>query len=118
MAKKSIYIFALFLFCFNYKICDFFYYNDEIKDVKLWWNLKSGIYDVVIFLVFWASLMGTQKWLKFILSLAVGLSLSSLIDKIYFNVFEFNENDIIMIIITVCFAVLGVLKEKKIGSSK
>ena len=112
MVKKILYIIAIFLFCFNYKICDLFYYNDDIKDIKLWWGLKARIYDVVIFLVFWASLIDTKKWLKFILSLAVGLSLSSLIDKIYFDVFEFNQNDIVMIIITVCFSVLSYLKDK------
>ena len=113
MVKKSLYILAILLFSFNYNICNFFYYNNEVKDLYKWWDLKSNIYAVIMALMFYASSIGEKGKLKFILNIGIGFTISNVIDKVYFNVLVFNENDIIMIILTVCFAVLGFLKDRK-----
>lgn len=109
--KIILYILAILLFCFNYQICDFFYYNDEVKDLKKWWGLKSNIYAIILALVFYASLINTKGLLKFVLNVGIGLAISNVIDKVFFNVLEFRYNDVIMIILTLCFAGLEYLKE-------
>ena len=49
--------------------------------------------------------------LKFIYNIGIGLAVSNVIDKVFFNVLEFRYNDIIMIVLTICFATLERLKE-------
>jgi hypothetical protein len=111
VVKKLLYISAILLFCFNYQICDFFYYNDEIKDIKKWWGLKSNIYAVILMIVFYASLIDAKKWLKLILNIGLGFAISNVIDKVFFNVLVFTYNDVLMIILTFCFAFLQYYKE-------
>lgn len=108
--KKILYILAILLFISNYTICDYFYYNDEIKDLNKWWGLKSNIYAIIMCLIFLASIINSKKRLRFILEIGVGFTISNVIDKIFFSVLDFNYNDIVMIILTVCFATIHYLK--------
>ena len=112
--KISLYTIALILFVSNYTICDFFYYNEEIKDIKKWWALRSNICAVIIMLVFYASLIGTKGVLRLILSIGVGLCISNVIDKVYFNVLDFTYTDIIMITLTICVSLYDYLNTYKI----
>lgn len=64
-------------------------------------------------LVLLGSTINSKGWLRFIINIGIGFCLSSLIDKVFFNVFEFRENDIIMIILTFCFAIIEFLNNKK-----
>lgn len=108
--KIYLYILIIILFVSSYNICDYFYYNDEVKDVKLWWGLKSNIYAIIIALTFYASSINVKGVLRLVLNIGVGLAISNVIDKCFFNVLEFRYNDILMIILTVSFAVLDYLK--------
>ena len=116
--KKILYILAILLFVSNYQICDFFYYNDELKDLKKWWGLKANIYAVIMMLVFYASLINTKGIIILILNIGLGLCISNVIDKVFFNVLEFRENDIIMIILTVCFSMMERFKEFSYARNK
>tara|TARA_R110000764_G_C10960662_1_gene378184 strand:+ start:170 stop:529 length:360 start_codon:yes stop_codon:yes gene_type:complete len=107
--KILLYIIAILLFVLSYSICDLFYYNEEIKDIKKWWNLRSNIYAIIIMLVFYASLIGTKGALKLILSVGVGFCISNVIDKVFFDVLRFNYKDIIMIILTICISTYNYL---------
>ena len=113
MVKKLLYILAILLFVLNYQICDYFYYNEEIKDIKKWWDLKSNIYAVIMVFVFYSSILGAKGKLRFILSLGVGFCISNVIDKVFFNVLEFRYNDIFMIVLTICASLLDYLQNGK-----
>lgn len=115
MVKKILIILAITLFVSNYQICDYFYYNDEVKDLKLWWGLKSNIYAVIIALTFYASSINEKGVLKLVFNIGVGLAISNVIDKCYFNVLVFNSNDVIMVIITISLSLLNYLNELKNG---
>jgi len=111
--KIILFIFCIILIVCNYSICDYFYYNEEIKNIKNWWKLKSIIYGIIMMTLFYASLINTKGLLKFVLSIGLGFCISNVIDKVFFNVLEFKYNDIIMIILTFCFAALDYLKYRK-----
>lgn len=111
--KIILIIISILLLFFNPQICDYFYYNDEIKNIKNWWKLKSIIYGIIMMLLFYASRINTKSLLKFVLSVGLGFCISNVIDKVFFNVLEFRYNDIIMIILTFCFATLDYLKDRK-----
>ena len=104
MGKKLGYILAIILFVSNYEICNFFYYNEDIKDVSKWWGLKSNIYAVILSIVFYTSAINTKGILRLILDIGFGFCLSNVIDKVFFNVLDFNYKDIIMIILTLCIS--------------
>lgn len=108
--RSLIYVSAILLFVFNYQICDYFYYVDGVLDRKGWWSLKSNIYAVIIGLVFLASHIEARGVKRLILSVGIGFTISNVIDKCFFNVLEFRYNDIIMIIITIAFALIDFLK--------
>ena len=115
MVKNTSYILALILFISNYEICNFFYYNEEVKDISKWWGLKSNVYAVILAITFYGSLIGTKGLTRLILDVCFGLCIANVADKVFFNVLEFNEKDIIMIIITVCLSVLDYLNNEKNG---
>lgn len=100
VVKNTAYILAILLFVSNYQICDYFYYNEDVKDLSKWWGLKSNIYAVVLTLVFYASLINTKGITRLILDIGFGLCIANVIDKVFFNVLEFNEKDIIVIGLT------------------
>ena len=103
--KIYIYLIAIILFISSYQICDFFYYNDEIKDLKKWWSLRSNIYAIIVMIIFYASLINAKGFLKLILSIGVGFCFSDVIDRLFFNSLEFDYKDIIMIILTICISI-------------
>lgn len=111
--KIILFLLAITLFVSSYSICDFFYYNDEIKDIKKWWGLKSNIYAIIMMLVFYASLINTKGILKLVLNIWLGFCVANVVDKVYFNVLEFRYNDIFMIVITIGLSLYTYLKEFK-----
>lgn len=99
--KNIIYVIAILLFVLNYQICDYFYYVDGVLDSKGWWSLKSNMYAVIIGLILYGSYMKSKGLNRLILSIGMGMAVSNIIDKCFFNVLEFRYNDIIMIILTI-----------------
>ena len=111
--KLYLYVLAIILFVSNYHICNYYYYVDCALDRTGWWGLKSQIYAVIIATIFFASSIKTKGILLFFLSIGVGLSASNFIDKAFYDVLVFTKEDVVMIILTVCFAALRTLKEIK-----
>lgn len=99
---------SVVLFVFNYQICEYFY----PKDVEKWWGLKSNIYAVIIGLVFASASIGVRGVLGLVFNIGLGLTISNIIDKCYFNVLEFRYNDIIMIVLTISFSLLKYLNNQ------
>lgn len=100
IAKIILTSIALILFVSNYGICEYFYPDN----IKMWWTLKVNIYAVIMAIIFLSQGLGTKGVLRFILELGVGISISSVIDKLYFDVHSFTASDILMIFTTLCFA--------------
>lgn len=101
---------ALFLFVFNYQICEYFYpYKSQLKN---WWTLKVNIYAVIMMLIFLSQSLGNKGWLKFILYIGVGFTMSSVIDKVFFDVRVFTVSDLLMILTTLIFASINLIKDR------
>tara|TARA_R110000737_G_scaffold232901_1_gene246245 strand:- start:614 stop:955 length:342 start_codon:yes stop_codon:yes gene_type:complete len=113
VVKNIAYILAMLLFVSSYFICDLFYYNEYVKNLEKWWDLKVDLYAIILVLICYGSSIGSKKYTRLILDIFLGVCIANLIDKVFFNVLEFNKNDIIMIIITVCLSVLDCLNNKK-----
>lgn len=101
-------IIAILLFVLNYQICEFFY----PEDIKQWWALKVNLYAVIIALVFYSASINTKGWVKFVLYIGVGFSISSVIDKVFLDVRVFTSMDLLMIVITFIFASINLIKER------
>lgn len=111
--KASLIILAIILFISNYSLCDYFYYNEEVKDIKSWWYLKCDIYGIIIMLLLFALDIGSRRWLKFIISIGLGLTISNVLDRLFFDTRVFNSSDIYMILITVAFATFNLFYGKQ-----
>lgn len=107
--KISLVILAITLFVGNYHICEYFHPND----VTAWWDLKSNNYAIIIALCFLSCNIGSKGWLRFFLSVGVGLSISNVIDKIYFDVLVFTNSDYFMIIATLILSFWDARKSLK-----
>ena len=99
---------SLLILCFNYDICEYFYSND----VKKWWHLKVDLYALIICLLFVYSSIKKKGFTRLVLDICVGISASNVVDRFFYNVREFTNSDIIMIIITLGFAFYNFYKWK------
>ena len=98
-------ILALVAFVFNADICDLFYPLNTDEHIRNWWLLKSNIYGICIALVFQASVIGEKNnRVRLVLDICTGLALSNVIDRWLFDVREFRYGDVLMIAITLGFA--------------
>lgn len=106
--KLVVSILAVLLFGLGYQICSFFYPNfcKNPEAMEAWWDLRMNLYSALILLLFWLTNMknGHSKHVSFVLAIGIGLSISDVIDRLYFDITEFTYEDIGMIIITVIAA--------------
>lgn len=110
--KILVYSIALALFFCNYHICEYFYpYNDQAS-IDSWWMLKNNIYAIIISLLFLASSFNSIGLTRFVLEVGIGVSLSNVIDRIYSDTTQFNRYDLLMIAITVIFAIIDYKKDE------
>ena len=109
--KIGLLILAIALFCLNYQICEYFYADD----IKKWWDLKINIYSVVFGLILVSYSIGKTGWMRFILYIGSGFAVSSMIDKIFLNVNEFTEADLLMILTILIFASINLIKDRLNG---
>ncbi len=106
-------ILTIILFVSNYAICNYFYPTDSDSDVSGWWGLKSNLYAVIVALAFLSANIGAKGVVRFFFSVGVGFALSNVIDKVYFNVMEFTNSDIYMIITTILISSFDFYKHSK-----
>ena len=98
-------ILALIAFVFNADICNLFYPLNTEEHINNWWDLKCDIYGICIALVFQASVIGEKdNRVRLVLDICTGLALSNVIDRWLFDVREFRYGDVLMIAITLGFA--------------
>ena len=93
-------ILALLLFVGNYQICEYFFPNN----IKSWWTLKVNIYALILAFLFLYSSFNKNGIERFLLEIGVGFSISSVIDKCFYNSREFTKSDFVMIILTISIA--------------
>ena len=94
-------ILTVLLFPFGYWICLYIYPNDRIKFFDLRMNLIACILLAAFVLL---NKYATNKKLVFIFDIGLGMSISDVVDRLYFDVTKFQKTDIIMICLTVLFA--------------
>lgn len=97
----------------NYRICDYFYFVNGVLDSRGWWGLKSNIYALILALVFQSYSIGSKGLLRFILKIGTGLTITNVIDKIFFNVLEFTKQDLYMILFVVLLSLIDVINNNK-----
>lgn len=95
-------ILVVLLFPFGYWICLYFYPDDVVK----FFDLRMNLYACIILLCFIVSKRSvTNKAVIFIFDTGIGMSISDVADRLYFDVTEFQKSDIVMIVLTILFAI-------------
>ena len=103
-------ILAFVLFIANYHICDFFYPTNSEEDIKGFWHTKNDIYSLIISILFIYTSFGKIGKTRFIFDIFVGLTAANVVDRFFYDTREWRENDIIMIALTLVFAVYNYKK--------
>ncbi len=99
-SKFLLSIIAVLLFCFNYQICEFFYSNS----LNNWWDLRTNIYAILFAVALTIARYDSKGWIRFVLNVGIGFSVSDVIDRVYFDITVFTQADIYMIIATLLMA--------------
>lgn len=102
-------IIAVTLFPLAFWICGWAYpdHCSNSDSNMAWWDLRLNLYAIIILLAFWIAIFKTtNKHERFLLSVGIGLSVSDVADRLYFNITQFNKEDVIMIVITLLVAYL------------
>jgi len=121
LSKVILAIVLLLLFLGNSRICYFFYdmskYTYGSVEYALlndkWWDLRLNITSVVFMLGFVLARIGSDGVLRFILSVGIGLSLSNVIDRVFFDVQVYTKSDIFMLITTLSFSIYEYVKRRR-----
>lgn len=112
--RTLLYLTSILLFVGNYQICEFLYPELDEESVKAWWIMKSNIYGLVVALLLLASSISEKGVLRLVLSVGVGLTVSNVVDRLYFNTNQFNKHDLVMIAIAIIGASISYKKEKNV----
>lgn len=92
-------------------ICELSY--DINLESEKWWMLRMNLYASFIFLCFLLlKNLSENKILKFIFDIGLGLSVSDIVDRLWFKVYEFRTNDVIAILLTILFAIVDYNKKE------
>ena len=101
-------ILIVVLLSFNYEICEYFYSDDLDK----WWTLRINLYAVIIALSMQlANTKQQNKYVRLVLNIGTGLAFSNVVDRWFYNVREFRKEDIIMIALTLGYALYEFKKD-------
>lgn len=110
MEKVKLYLVLLILGLFlgNFYICEYFYFDNLDK----WWDLKLNIYAFIISLCFITLRIKALGIITFFLDVGVGIALSNLIDRVWFDTTVTTKEDFIMLSVTIIIAIIDYKKHK------
>lgn len=117
LKKKSSRLFpwiAFGLLIGNYHICNYFYPTNSESDVSGWWDLKNDIYTLIISILFIYASIGKKGLYRLVLDIFTGLAIANTIDRFLFDIREFRENDLILIFLTIAFALYNYINGNRI----
>lgn len=81
----------------NPTMCEWFYPND----INNWWQLRLGIYSLVLCLLFiintFSTVVKLEKYFNFTIYVGIGLTSSDCIDRLFLNIDFFTWMDLIMV---------------------
>jgi len=107
------------LFYFGYDICNLKYPEyllNKGEHAEEWWTLRMNLYALLNGGLFYALTLKQvyPKWERFVLEIGVGITLSNMVDRWYFNINERTIADYIMIFITLVLAIIDFNRDKLI----
>ena len=105
-------VLAIFLIPLNFYVCEYFHPLCDEESIKSWWRLKESMYGAIIAIILISYSLTSKGILRFVLDIGVGLTVSNVIDRLYFNTIEFTKADMIMIIATFLFAIIDYKKDE------
>lgn len=84
------------MFCLSFPLTDLI---AGTTDMVLWYKVKQIIYNVCIGVAFFIAGYQSKDWAKFILHIGLGIVVSDIIDRVFFDVTTWNNYDILLLAI-------------------
>lgn len=94
------------LWLFNYHICNYLFKDNLIK----WWDLKQSIYNMCIILALHIPSKIMSPYYKIVIDFIIGIILSSIIDRLWFETRVYDSSDIIMLTINIIYTLYNLMK--------
>jgi hypothetical protein len=79
-----------------------------------WWDLRLNITSLIFAGGFILARIGSKGLLRLVLSIGVGLSISNVIDRIFFDIQVYTKADILMVIATIIISIYDYVRERNI----
>jgi hypothetical protein len=93
---KIIAVLAVSLFCGGYWLCNLVF--DPCTQVDLWWDMRLGIYTLIILLGFWWGYLLTKGFTKAVFLVGIVFCGGDILDRFLFDINHFNYNDLLLYI--------------------
>jgi hypothetical protein len=93
---------ALLLFLANYPLAEYLYPQNIQYDSNI--SFRFNEYAIIIMFTLLAAKNTQSRFSGFMLSMLIGLSVSDVVDRLWFNITDFRWNDLLMILATIYFS--------------
>jgi len=95
---------SVVLFRVNFAICSHFY--DVQVDSMGWWRLRTNIYAVCFLMCYYIAKQRPTIGLNFIYSVGIGVAISDVVDRVFFDITQETKEDFWMVVLTFLFAII------------
>ena len=92
----------------SYHICNYFYESDIDK----WYDLKAILNSLSFILLYQSLFYETNKFGIFLTTIYCGIFIEDLTDRLFFNIDQYEWNDLLSIFITILIAIYNYKNDK------
>lgn len=78
-----------------------------------WWDLRLNITSLIFAGGFVLTRIGSDGALRLVLSIGVGMSISNVIDRIFFDIEIYTKSDILMVTTTIIISIYEYVRDRK-----
>lgn len=105
-------IISLLTYVYGYRICLLvhntkgFEGQEKKQIINLFWDLRFALYSVIICIIYFISKFNLNIFNKSLINIGFNFALISSIDKLFFNIYDGNKYDRIVIFSVILFEIL------------
>lgn len=103
-------IIIVLLFRFGYWICDYFH----VTGSQEWWRMRQSIYSIIFALFFAMAYYISSDYSRKVIIVGIVYCIGDIADRYYFNINEYNDNDMLLYSFAIYFLIIKPIYDRKI----
>lgn len=100
---------AILLYCTKYWICQYFYADDLVA----WWQLRVALDTVNYAMCFYIAYKFSKGFIRDVFMVGMVFCGGDILDRYFFNINEFNLNDLLLLAFAVIYLIPSYAREIK-----